>query len=430
MRKIFFVPGILGSELYLRGDKIWPPTLCEIHSDAEVAKLLDPGVTVGDVIGKVGLVFPMYSTIMDALDQIAGATNSQYRSWPYDWRKDLVETCQQFAQLLDATAAGDEIVLISHSMGGLVVRGVLEDPAYHGAAWRSRVSLAAFLATPHNGAMDAVKTVTGLDAAPGLTKAQSKRLNSDPAYPACYQLFPLLNAPILWSGPAYDALSLSTTGIWATLGLDPQFLTPISNFRGRLDPTRKPDTCRYFAIVSAAHDTSTTLARPDANGNFDDHPFPTAGDGTVEIESATALRCQTLFVTGSHVGVTQADDSIACLKGLLHAPVDHDFVADILPSTKLSVSPQFLLQGDSAEIVLNPGVNGPLTGSIEVTDVAGALPARSIAIAANVPGMSKLSMVATFPDKGEFKIVFQPTNGLLTSNETYVFVRSATEQVP
>jgi phospholipase A1 len=427
MRKIFFVPGILGSELFL-GDKIWPPSLCEVHSDAEVAKLLDPGVTVGHVIDKVGLVFPMYSTIMTALADIAAATHSQYEPWPYDWRKDLVDTCIAFAKLLDGTADGDEIVLIAHSMGGLIVRGVLEDPAYHGAAWRSRVSLAAFLATPHNGAIDAVKTATGLDAAPGLTKAQTKRLNSDPRYPACYQLFPLLNAPTLWSGPSYDALTLSTTGIWATLGLNAEFMPPISNFRGRLDPTRKPDTCRYFAIVSAAHDTSSTLARTDAGASFADHPFPTAGDGTVEIESATALRCQTLFVTGSHVGVTQASDTIACLKGLLGAPVEHNLVEAILAATRISVSPQFLVAGDTAEIVFNLGTNSPIEGKVEITKVGDAVASQTIPIDADVPGLSKLSLVATFPDTGEFKIVFQPQNGLLSSNETYVFVRTAEEQ--
>jgi pimeloyl-ACP methyl ester carboxylesterase len=428
MRKIYFVPGILGSELLLDGDKIWPPTLCEIDSEAEVDKLLDPHVTVGDVIGKVGLVFPMYSTIMDALGRIGGATNSHYAPWPYDWRKDLVDTCAEFAKLLASTVAGDEIVLIAHSMGGLIVRGILEDPAYHSAAWRGRVSLAVFLATPHNGAVDAVKTVTGLDAAPGLTTAQSKRLNSNPSYSACYQLFPSLSAPTLWSGPTYDPLTLSSGGAWADLGLDQRFLAPISNFRGRLDVTRKPDSCRYFAIVSAAHDTSTSLARADANSPFQDHPFPTAGDGTVEIESATALRCQTLFVTGSHVGVTQASETTACLKALLGAPVDHNLIAAVLPSVKLSVSPQFLLQGETAEIVLNAGVNGPLKGAIEITDEAGVVATRSVAIDADVPGMSKLSMIVPFPDKGEFKIVFQPSAGLLGSNETHVFVRSANEQ--
>jgi hypothetical protein len=291
------------------------------------------------------------------------------------------------------------------------------------------VTLAAFLATPHDGAMDAVKTATGMEAAPGLTRAQTRQLNASADYPACYQLFPLLNAPVLWSGASYDPLMLVSPDVWNALGLQVDFQKPIQDFRGRLDPTRKPDTCRYFAVVSAAHDTSTTLIRPDAGTPFQDHPFPTAGDGTVEIESSTALRCQTLFVTASHVGVTQADDTLACLRKLLGVPVSRDFALEIaLPTPTLSVSPQFLHAGDAVEIVIVLGASaaGPIKGRILVTEAAGTMAVRTIPIDADVPGLSKFSMVAGFPDVGEFIISFDTDNGL-PSNDTHVFVRSPDE---
>src|SRR5260370_29872571 len=73
----------------------------------------------------------------------------------YDWRRDLVDLAGELEAKLDQLLAahpGAEIVLVCHSMGGLIARACLERPRANVPAWLGAVRLAVFLAVPHEGA--------------------------------------------------------------------------------------------------------------------------------------------------------------------------------------------------------------------------------------------------------------------------------------
>ena len=74
---------------------------------------------------------------------------------------DLV---QQLEQLVSAAPPRlRELVLVGHSMGGLVARGACERAAVEGQAWLHRVPLVVCLGTPHQGAMlEQLGHLTGL----------------------------------------------------------------------------------------------------------------------------------------------------------------------------------------------------------------------------------------------------------------------------
>lgn len=62
-----------------------------------------------------------------------------------------------FAALLEALVASlpaivDEVILVGHSLGGLVIRAACHHGRLHGHAWLARVKCAAYLGTPHRGA--------------------------------------------------------------------------------------------------------------------------------------------------------------------------------------------------------------------------------------------------------------------------------------
>ena len=200
-----------------------------------------------------------------------------------------------------------EIKVICHSMGGLVARGCLEKPGAAAEPWIAAVKLAVFLATPHEGAPLAFARAVGVGGSSlGLTADQLRRLTEAPGFPAAYQLLPPATLLPVWKldDPLpFKARSVFDPAIATTYRLNQQHLAAAINFQVRLDEKRRPPNCRYLAVVSSAHQTVTRL---DEDQNV---AAPVAvkssGDGTVPIQSATALRVQTAYVEANHMGVAQ-----------------------------------------------------------------------------------------------------------------------------
>ena len=94
------------------------------------------------------------STYASRLQRDAGYTPFAVR---YNTGLPIAESGRDFARLMRALAAAypvpiEEIVLIGHSMGGLVVRSACHTIDAEDAAWTARVRHAFYLGTPHEGA--------------------------------------------------------------------------------------------------------------------------------------------------------------------------------------------------------------------------------------------------------------------------------------
>jgi phospholipase A1 len=282
MEGIVFIPGIFGSELNYNNNngssEIWPPGLFDLGGYTQISELSDPTqVSVGDIIDYIGLpIFPVYSTIQSDLTDICNKINSSnsgpYLAVPYDWRADLFTAARYLEQQVTQWAAGSgltSITFFAHSMGGLVVRLLLESviPAMAPAqrpAWVSITQRVVFACTPHLGAPEALALALGLAGDETLTPAQCKQLSGNPAFPAAYELLP---------SPARNLLFDTTTGAWipydrndvvAQLGLSAPNIAASNLVRGGLNvATRIPAGIEYFFMYGTGLETDESI---DVNG--------------------------------------------------------------------------------------------------------------------------------------------------------------------
>lgn len=174
------VPGILGSVLARDGADVWAPSpgaigralwslgrsvsSLELTDDPVDRDDLGDGVTATRLMPDVHLIPGLwgidgYRSIADVLlqrfDLVPGET---YLELPYDWRRDNRVAARQLQRLVEEKLAAQrrvkrdaKVVLIGHSMGGLVARHYLE--CLDG--WRDARALITF-GTPHRGSLNAL----------------------------------------------------------------------------------------------------------------------------------------------------------------------------------------------------------------------------------------------------------------------------------
>lgn len=146
---VIIIPGILGSELVNRetGEKVWFKIGRSKDDDVRLPIGLDfkasrDGLVPGDIIRKLDIPIlkdvEVYQQLIDSLQAYGGYTAGswdepdedlydRYFLFPYDWRRDNVETAQilfrKIAKLKRDTGNPDmKFNVIAHSMGGLVAR--------------------------------------------------------------------------------------------------------------------------------------------------------------------------------------------------------------------------------------------------------------------------------------------------------------------
>jgi pimeloyl-ACP methyl ester carboxylesterase len=125
MDAIVFVPGSLGSQLFadtaIGPIKIWINPIALAAQGFRKLNLDDPSeagrITVGDV------VTPIYQKMLDNLSQ----SGANVIPFPYDWRRNVESSSSELSTLLISEAASsDSIHIITHSLGGMVVRRALQ----------------------------------------------------------------------------------------------------------------------------------------------------------------------------------------------------------------------------------------------------------------------------------------------------------------
>jgi pimeloyl-ACP methyl ester carboxylesterase len=404
---VVFIPGILGSKLALGDEEVWPPKATEVVLGyGRIDKLVAAAVVSTGVIESQCI--PVYGPIMDALRDVGIKEENGADilvPWHYDWRKDLAELAEKLSADLKALAEDHpgNIVLLCHSMGGLIARYCME---YQGLndPWQDRIRLAIFMATPHEGAPLAIARATGTGGSSlGLNAAQLRQLCGAPGYPADYQLCPAQAAPVIWRTDAllpFAPQSLGDPGVAAHLGLNQTSLDRSFDFQSKLDPTKKPAARRYFSIVSAAHETITRFDGTQAK--IAAVAVKNAGDGTVPIQSAAALHDQTAFVIADHMGVAKNDTAIDIVLMLLEKKEQGPVVAAagaIVAEPTLSLSQSFIAQNEDYEIVIaRPPDTQKLNGKIFITrnileaGAVGGEPIQALTVVGEGPELYQISL--------------------------------------
>jgi hypothetical protein len=153
---IIFLHGFLGSRVICSGEEAWPGG--PLRPDLPAMRLAPDGVS--DLAGRCsvpeggrGLIervsdTDVYGSTVEFLNR-TDPVNTHIFSW--DWRKSPEQALAVLDALVDRVRQGGKVVLMAHSMGGLVTRWYIDDP---GRA--QKVARAVTIGTPYWGAPKAL----------------------------------------------------------------------------------------------------------------------------------------------------------------------------------------------------------------------------------------------------------------------------------
>jgi pSer/pThr/pTyr-binding forkhead associated (FHA) protein len=188
---VVFVPGMMGSELWLGNERIWP-NVKYLFKNSDLYQYpsktpLDPRAIVDQVVIVPNLIkLDQYNRLGDYLTEELGYERGKdFFEFPYDWRQDVRISARQLGEMIETLALPQPIVLIGHSLGTMVSRYYIER-----LGGGKRVSRAVLMGGPHSGA---VKGLTSMLVAPQILPfgiMGQKLQEVVMTFPASYQIIP------------------------------------------------------------------------------------------------------------------------------------------------------------------------------------------------------------------------------------------------
>ncbi len=206
-RPVIFVPGLMGSELWLGGEMIWPNVKFlfkrpEILSLPEF-KPLEVGQIVQEVVIVPNLIkSDQYNLLGDYLVEGLGyERGDNFHEFAYDWRQDVRQSAKKLAQFVDNWEVTPPITLVAHSLGSLVTRYYLEK-----LGGKDKVERIIYLGGPHSGVPFAITSlVFGPDLLPfGILGERLREVMA--SFPSTYQILPTYNCVYDQTGLPIDTI--------------------------------------------------------------------------------------------------------------------------------------------------------------------------------------------------------------------------------
>jgi pimeloyl-ACP methyl ester carboxylesterase len=326
---VVFLPGIMGSELRLGHESVWPgPFSSLVLRYEKMAQLMRNDLVATDIIRSFSFS-EQYKALLDDLKTCGFDDLSDPRTLyvvPYDWRKSNVLSANVLADTIDKAVLehkGDLTVsIIAHSMGGLVARYYLESGEFSKREGIGRVRQLITLGTPHRGAPLALTAAVGLERRLFLSKDQVLQLASDPRYPSLYQLLPPPDEPFAWDDggqAAFAPLDIYNKTVSQHLGLVSENVDSAAGFHSKLGISKRPREVRYFFFAGTRQVTSSCvyITQTDPRFRVRSLDVPDAGDGTVPIWSSHVTGIQSRLVGGEHGTIYKNGELRATLSVLL-----------------------------------------------------------------------------------------------------------------
>jgi len=204
---VFLLPGIMGSHIQVGDDRIWlDPGSIAIGGMKKMAALGSGGVDWDASKEEGGTLDSFYGLLSDYLNFKAGF---RVHEFGYDWRNSLVQAAAKLAKAVRTRLAESDapIYFLAHSMGGLVVRTMIQ---HHNDVWkevRKRNGRLVMLGTPNQGSYAVAVTLAGQNALVGmlgkvdLTKSEAQLREIIRGFPGLIELltddlFDLANWPV------------------------------------------------------------------------------------------------------------------------------------------------------------------------------------------------------------------------------------------
>jgi pimeloyl-ACP methyl ester carboxylesterase len=403
---VVLLPGITGSVLARKdGKEVWSPSAGAIWravtslggsiKDLELDENAgDDGVTAPRLIPDVTIVPGLikidgYSRIERYLiEQLELTPGRNYFSFPYDWRRDNRQNAQRLqrqahswlnAWRASSGAADARLVLIGHSMGGLISRYFLE--CLEG--WKSTRALIT-LGTPHRGSVNAIDFLVhgmkkgvgplGLDLTPLLR-----------SLPSVYQLLPIY--PCVDVGAAELARVAAAAQAASLPNVDARRAADARAFHAEIEQAQSANVASAayadggYTLIPVVGIEQPTFQSVLAKGGGVEMLRSYAGedmggDGTVPRVSATPIEMsetrREIYAAEMHGSLQNADGPLANVKGALtRSRIDLGrFRAPARPAATLTLEMDDVVLPGEPLIVRARASSGEPQISVQLTHVA------------------------------------------------------------
>jgi pSer/pThr/pTyr-binding forkhead associated (FHA) protein len=157
---VVFVPGLMGSELWLGNERVWP-NVKTMFKNPELFRYpstipLEPRSIVDEVVIVPNLIKQdQYNRLGDYMIEDLGYQRGvNFIEFPYDWRQDVRTSARQLKELVDSLPPAERLFIIGHSLGTMVSRYYVER-----LGGKKRVERLILMGGPHQGSL---KILTGL----------------------------------------------------------------------------------------------------------------------------------------------------------------------------------------------------------------------------------------------------------------------------
>jgi pimeloyl-ACP methyl ester carboxylesterase len=305
-RPVVFVPGLMGSELWIGSERLWPEPRT-IIANPEVFRLPgDPRIEARGIVNDVVIVphiiqSRQYSALGDYLVAGLGYTRGKdLLEFGYDWRQDVRLSAQRLAERIESWGAKAPVTIIAHSLGTLVTRYYVE--RLGGKQFVERIVL---MGGPHYGTPKGLAVILS---GPGLLPfgMGDERMRTVLAtFPCAYQILPTYPCVIDQDGNYIDVLEDES---WLPEHQRP-FLSAARAFRREVGTISSVPTVSVFGYGFKTKLRVQIHRRPDGQWQKVEFVEDSAGDQSVPSGSAVLKGSEIHPVLQEH-GSLYVDDDV------------------------------------------------------------------------------------------------------------------------
>ena len=288
---VLIVPGLPGSELGKGGHKLWLD-FAAVRGGRLLELAYDPGAPPLEVMGVFDLIYLQIQLRL----RLRGYDVAVH---PFDWRRPLPELGAELAVRL--AAAGRQVHVVAHSMGGLVTRAA----TILGAPNLGKVIL---LGTPNHGSFTVVQGIRGRHWLLHLLSAVDAVHSADDLATGAFATWPSVYAQL----PAGGDLDLLDPRSWPSLGPRPQ----LDLLQGAPGVQEWLAGSRGQFHVIAGHGRATVDGVRRGDGGFV-YLQSDGGDGWVPTRLARLDDCPCYFAASGHILMPNDEAVIVAVEDLL-----------------------------------------------------------------------------------------------------------------
>jgi len=190
-RPVVFVPGMMGSELWLGSERVWPNVKMMVKNPDAFRYSPETQMEARGIVNEMVIVPNLvkqdqYNRLGDYfVEELGYERDRDFFEFAYDWRQDLRISARQLGQMIESLPTARPVMLIAHSLGTLVSRYYVE--RLGGSRHVERLVL---MGGPHLGT---VKALTSLLVGPkmlpfGLMGEKMRQVLA--TFPSSYQILP------------------------------------------------------------------------------------------------------------------------------------------------------------------------------------------------------------------------------------------------